>query len=37
MVIQRGLDFVTRALKHQGLWLTVAYVGIIFLMARAYA
>ena len=37
LVIHRGLDFVTRALKHQGLWLTVAYVGIIFLMARAYA
>ena len=35
--IQGGLDFVTRALKHQGLWLTVAYVGLIFLMARAYA
>ncbi len=37
LVIQRGLDFVTRALKHQGLWLTVAYVGLILLMARAYA
>ena len=36
-IIQGGLDFVTRALKHQGLWLTVAYVGLILLMARAYA
>ena len=30
-------DLVTKALKHQGLWLTVAYVGLILLMARAYA
>ena len=32
-----GDDLVARALKHQGLWLTVAYVGLILLMARAYA
>ncbi len=31
------MDLVTRALKHQGLWLTVTYVGLILLMARAYA
>ena len=32
-----GVDLVTRALKHQGLWLTVTYLGLILLMARAYA
>ena len=34
---QGGIDLVTRALKHQGLWLTITYVGLILLMARAYA
>jgi len=28
---------VTRALKSQSLWLTVTYVGLLMLMARAYA
>ncbi len=28
---------VTRALKSQTVWLTVLYVGLLFLMARAYA
>jgi len=32
-----GNDLVTRALKSNTLWLTVTYVGLIFLMARAYA
>jgi len=32
-----GIDLVTRVLKHQGLWLTVTYLGLILLMARAYA
>jgi len=31
-----GNDLVTRALKSNTLWLTVTYVGLIFLMARAY-
>jgi hypothetical protein len=31
------MNLVTRALKHQGLWLTVTYLGLILLMARAYA
>ena len=31
------MHLVTRALKHQGLWLTVTYLGLILLMARAYA
>ena len=26
-----------RALKSNGLWLTVAYLGLLFLMARAYS
>jgi hypothetical protein len=29
--------FVSRALRNQSLWLTLAYVGAILLMARAYA
>ena len=33
---RRG-DLVSRALKNQGLWLSVAYVGLILLMARTYA
>jgi len=28
---------VSRALRNQGLWLTLTYVGLILLMARAYA
>ena len=28
---------VTRALKSHGLWLTVTYVGLLLLLARAYA
>ncbi len=32
-----GVDLVTRALRHQGLWLTLTYVGLILLMARVYA
>ena len=32
-----GIGFVSRALRHQGLWLTLTYVGLILLMARAYA
>jgi len=28
---------VTRALRNQGLWLALAYVGLLLLMARAYA
>ena len=28
---------VTRALKQPGLWLTLTYLGLILLMARAYA
>jgi len=28
---------VARALKNQSLWLTVTYLGLILLMARAYA
>ncbi len=32
-----GIDLVTRALRHQGLWLTLTYVGLILLMARVYA
>ena len=31
-----GNDLVTRALKSNTLWLTITYVGLIFLMARAY-
>jgi hypothetical protein len=30
-------EVVTRALKHHGLWLTLAYIGVLLLMARAYA
>jgi hypothetical protein len=26
-----------RAIRHQGFWLVLAYVGILLLMARAYA
>lgn len=33
----KGVDLVARALKHQGLWLTLTYVGLILLMARVYA
>jgi len=33
----RGGGIVTRALRSHGLWLTVTYVGILLLMARAYA
>ncbi len=38
-----GLDeaqqdqLLTRALRHHGLWLALAYLGLILLMARAYA
>jgi hypothetical protein len=32
-----GIGLVSRALRHQGLWLTLTYVGLILLMARAYA
>ena len=32
-----GDNRVSRALRHQGLWLTLAYVALILLMARAYA
>jgi hypothetical protein len=32
-----GKNRVSRALRHQGLWLTLAYVGLILLMARVYA
>ena len=31
------MGFVSRALRNQGLWLTLTYVGLILLMARAYA
>ncbi len=34
---QGGTYLVSRALKHQGFWLTLTYVGLILLMARAYA
>jgi hypothetical protein len=30
-------EFVSRALRNKSLWLTLAYVGAILLMARAYA
>ena len=30
-------DLVSRALRNKSLWLTLAYVGAILLMARAYA
>jgi len=33
----RGFGLVARAFKHQGLWLTLTYVGLILLMARVYA
>jgi hypothetical protein len=29
--------FVTRALRNQSLWLIATYVGLLILMARAYA
>ena len=32
-----GMHLVSRALRHQGLWLTLTYLGLIVLMARAYA
>jgi hypothetical protein len=32
-----GIGSVSRALRHQGFWLTLTYVGLILLMARAYA
>jgi hypothetical protein len=32
-----GGELVSRALRSHNLWLTVAYVGIILLMARTYA
>jgi hypothetical protein len=32
-----GDGFVSRALRNQSLWLTLTYVGLILLMARAYA
>ena len=32
-----GVDLVTRALKHQGLWLTITWLGLILLLARAHA
>ncbi len=34
---ERGDDLVSRALKSRNLWLTLTYVGVILLMARAYA
>ena len=34
---QQGGILVARALKHQGFWLTLTYVGLILLMARVYA
>lgn len=34
---QGGTHLVSRALKHQGFWLTLTYVGLMLLMARAYA
>ena len=33
---KRG-DLMSRALKNQGLWLAIGYVGLILLMARTYA
>jgi hypothetical protein len=33
----KGDGFVSRALRNQSLWLTLTYVGLILLMARAYA
>ena len=33
----KGDGFVSRALRDQRLWLTLTYVGLILLMARAYA
>jgi hypothetical protein len=32
-----GNQLLTRALRHHGLWLALTYVGLILLMARAYA
>gem|GEM_PF-2032925 len=32
-----GDDLVSRTLKSRSLWLTLTYVGVILLMARAYA
>ena len=32
-----GDSLVARALMNHNVWLTVGYVGIIFLMARAYS
>ena len=32
-----GGKFVARALKNHNVWLAVAYLGLIFLMARAYS
>ena len=33
----KGASLVARALMNHNVWLTVGYVGIIFLMARAYS
>ncbi len=30
------MHHVSRALRHQGLWLTLTWAGLILLMARAY-
>ena len=32
-----GTALVSRALKNQGLWLTLTYVGLMLLLVRAYA
>jgi hypothetical protein len=33
----QGNQLLTRALRHHGLWLALTYLGLILLMARAYA
>jgi hypothetical protein len=33
----RSMELVRRALRNQGLWLLLTYLGLILLMARTYA
>jgi hypothetical protein len=35
--VTRGGEIVSRALRSNNFWLTIAYVGTILLIARAYA
>jgi hypothetical protein len=34
---ERGRDLVSRAIRSHNFWLVLTYVGLILLMARAYA